>query len=100
MAIIALGITGHRILAEMDKVMAGVETRGQAHLADIPGFQFSGALLPGRGSGPHSRKKTPFDPRRKPVGAPAAAGRGISQGLRVVRIERGISASCLEKPNE
>ena len=31
MEIIALGITGHRYLAEMDKVMAGVEIASRAH---------------------------------------------------------------------
>jgi hypothetical protein len=40
MAIIALGITGHRYLAEMDKVMAGVERAIRRILKTFPGFGF------------------------------------------------------------
>lgn len=40
MAIVALGITGHRYLAEMDKVMAGVDRAVQRILGTFPDSNF------------------------------------------------------------
>jgi len=40
MAIVALGITGHRYLAEMDKIMAGVESAVQRILKTFPDSNF------------------------------------------------------------
>jgi len=40
MAKLALGVTGHRTLAEMDRIMAGVEEAVQRILEAFPGFSF------------------------------------------------------------